>query len=103
MTINQLETLTESELEMILYIVNIIDPMTFPKVEFQPRTLTWFKHKMLVQKLVNAFPRVLPEGHATYQSLMNKLGVQGEIRYETPSVTPPAAEITSSNPLTSSI
>jgi len=96
MTINQLETLTEDEVGMMLHILNVIDPIQYPKFEFKPQNLLWFKHPMLIRKLLNAFPRVLPEGHATYQSLMNKLGVEGEIRYETPpTVVPipsPAAE-----------
>ncbi len=94
MTLNQLETLTEDELAMCLYIVNVIDPMTCPKMEFEPRNLTWFKHEFLVKKIVNSYTRVLPEGHATYVSLLGKLGYV----FEFPKEQPTSPETSSVNP-----
>ena len=82
MKLYQLETLTEDEVAMALYIVNFIDPPCCPKIEFSVRDLTWFKHDMLVQKLVNAFPKLLPDAHPIFLSLMEKLGVKGEIKNE---------------------
>ena len=100
MTLNQLQSLTEDELAICLYVVNVIDPMTCPKMEFEPRNLTWFRHEFLIRKLVNAFPKLLPEGHATYVSLLAKLGYVFEIPKqptspETSSVNPtPTPEVT---------
>lgn len=79
MTLQQLNNLDELELQLILYVVNVVDPMTFPKIDFSPRNLTFFRHEFLVKKLVNAFPNVLPEGHVAYASLLSKLGYTLEI------------------------
>ena len=101
MTLNQLQTLTEEELALALVIVNVIDPPGIPKMEFEPRHLTWFRHDALIQKFLQVFNRLLPEGHATFISLMFKLGVKIEIQQvsapETSSICPtPQPEITSS-------
>ena len=103
MTLNQLETLTEDELAVALYIVNVIAPPVAPVMTFEPRHLTWFKHDMLIKKFLEVFPRLKPEGHATYVSLMQKLGVCIQIK-QNPN-EPPRAENTGSNqcPPTASI
>lgn len=93
MTLNQLKTLTEDEMALALYIVNVIEPLDIPKIELEPRHLTWFRHDALVHKLVRAFPRLLPEGHPIFVSLMEKLGVKGEIKT---TGTIPNPEITNS-------
>lgn len=101
MTLNQLETLTEDELAIALYVVNVIAPPDVPKMTFEPRHLTWFKHDMLIKKLLDSFNKLKPEGHATYTSLMQKLGVCVQIKQN----EPPRTENTGSNqcPQTSSI
>lgn len=80
MTLNQLEDLNEDELAMALVIVNHINPPDLPKMTFEPRHLTWFKHDQLIKKLLDAFRKLKPEGHATYTSLMQKLGVCVQIK-----------------------
>ena len=80
MTLNQLTDLNDDELAMALYIVNVIAPPESPKMEFQPRHLTWFKHDVLIKKFLDSFNRLMPEGHATYVSLMQKLGIKVEIK-----------------------
>ena len=99
MTLNQLGTLTEDELAIALYIVNVIAPPTSPQIEFGPRHLTWFKHDALVRKLVDAFPQLLPEGHTTYCSMMEKLGVKGEIKHQ---IVPLPVTSSVEQPITSS-
>jgi hypothetical protein len=47
---------------------------------------------MLVKKLLDAFPSLKPEGHTSYSSLLKKLGIQHEIKYE----QPPTPAITAS-------
>jgi hypothetical protein len=79
MTLNQLNSLDDQELMICLYIVNIISPPDCPKTEFGPNALTWFKHEFLVRKIVNAFPKILPEGYAVYVSLLDKLGYKFEL------------------------
>lgn len=88
MTLNQLNTLTDDELGIALYIVNHISPPIIPPPPFEPRNLTWWKHQALVQIFIDAFPQIKPEGHPIYTSLMEKLGIKIEIK-ETPPVPPP--------------
>lgn len=82
MTLNQLNSLDEQELSMLLYICNVLAPLDIPKIQFEPRQLTWIRHDMLINKLLNSFKSVNLEGHATYISLMQKLGVKIEIKHE---------------------
>lgn len=79
MTLYQLESLTEDELDMALGIVNVISPNSLVG-EIPPKGLTWFKREALIKKLLDAFPRVNPEYHATYTSLMEKIGVKVDIK-----------------------
>jgi len=96
MTLNQLQSLTEDELAIVLYVVNVIAPPESPKMEFQPQHLVWFRHDMLIKKLVDSFNRLKPEGHATYTSLMEKLGVKIEIKPVPPPEAPKTASIDTS-------
>ncbi|HOT89480.1 MAG TPA: hypothetical protein PLC59_00075 [Bacteroidales bacterium] len=79
MTLSQLDSLTEEELGMALFIINHISPLELPKMQFEPQHLTWFRHEMLVKKFLNSFNRLKPEGYPIYVSLMQKLGVKIEI------------------------
>ena len=87
MTLNQLNSLTDEELGIVLVVVNHISPIESPKMQFEPRQLTWFKHDALVKKLLDSFNRLKPEGHDTYVSLMQKLGVKVEIKKHEPQRT----------------
>jgi hypothetical protein len=98
MTPNQLETLTDDELEVALYIVNVIAPPAIPVMTFEPQHLTWFKHDSLIKKFLEVFPRLKPERHTTYVSLMQKLGVKVEIK-QNPN-EPSRAKNTGNNPST---
>jgi hypothetical protein len=89
MTLNQLQTLTDDELAIALYVVNHLSPPGIPPGPFDARDLTWFKHLSLVQKLVDSFSKLKPEGHAVYKSLMEKLGVKIEINPIPQSPEPP--------------
>lgn len=102
MTLNQLYSLDEQELALLLYIVNVINPLDFPKLDFQPRNLTWFKHDMLIKKLTDAFPRLNRDGHELYVSMLEKLGVKFEIKYEEPKIeiSQPVSENISNSALT---
>lgn len=99
MTLNQLQSLDDTEVGVILHIVNVIDPMTFPKIEFTPAQLVWFRHDMLVNKLMNGASHLKGESAPIFISLMGKLGVQVQYKPHPPAETPvtASAEITSSN------
>lgn len=87
MTLSQLDSLSDLELMMCLYIVNTLQP-TKPPLEIQPRGLTWFKNDILVKKIIDSFQEVKPEYHYVYVSLLAKLGVQANITYQTPQEQP---------------
>lgn len=80
MTINQLQTLTEDELCLALYVVNQLSPAVAPPPPYDPDHLTWWKHTALVQKMLDVFPKLKPEAHTIYASLMEKMGVKVEIK-----------------------
>ena len=98
MTLNQLYDLTEDELALALVIVYDIAPPVLPKGPFEPRHLTWFRHDHLIKKLVDSFPKLSPEGHATYISLMHKLVVCIQIHKQQPELPSTASiqEVTGS-------
>lgn len=105
MTLQQVTELNEQELAIVLYVVNVLSPVVAPKMEFEARHLTWFKHDALVKKLADSFVHLKPEGHATYTSLMEKLGVKIEIKSQPvpQAQTFYTASITASNMPSSSI
>ena len=73
MRIGQLQALTQDELAFILYIVNVVEPIDIPKMEFNPKQLLWFKHDMLLQKLSRQEPKLTSEGKAVLQGVIAKL------------------------------
>lgn len=73
MRISQLQSLTQEELELLLYVVNIIEPLTAPKIEIGPKQLLWFKHDMLLRKLANQESKLTSEGQIIFKGLMTKL------------------------------
>jgi hypothetical protein len=100
MTLNQLQDLTDDELAIVMHIVNVIDPMTFPKIEFTPAQLVWFRHDKLVEKLMKGAERLKPESAPIFISLMGKLGVQ--VQYQPPQPPPAETPVTASAEITSS-
>lgn len=101
MTLTQFESLSFEELALASVIINEINPPELiEKIDFTPKQLLWFRHDLLIKRILEVFPRLKPEGHAIYSSLLTKLGVQHEIKYEQPPqpVTASAEQnITSSN------
>lgn len=73
MRIGQLQSLNEDELALLLYIVNVIDPVSIPKMEFGPKELLWFKHDALTFKIAQQEPKLTPEGKEIFKGLMIKL------------------------------
>lgn len=92
MNIIQLESLSEDERDMMFYIVNRISPIDAPKMEFDMNSIKWFKHDMLIKKMLDSINSVNPEYHAIYVSLLEKMGVKIEIKKaEVP--LPPTASV----------
>lgn len=83
MTIEQLSSLNEQELMLCLYVVNVLSPVKGVG-EIPPRGLTWFRKGELEKRLMAAFNQVKPDAHSIYSSLLTKLNIQHEIKYEQP-------------------
>lgn len=77
-----IETLTDDELSLLLFIINVKNRIGIPDMVFEPRHLKWFRHGMLAKRVLDVFHDVKPEGHDIYSSLLTKMGVQHEIRKE---------------------
>ena len=73
MRIGQLQSLTQKELQFLLYVVNVADPLTSPKIQIGPKELLWFKHDLLILKLVQQESKLTPEGQIVFKGLMSKL------------------------------
>jgi hypothetical protein len=82
MTQVQLESLTEDERYLLFYIVNITSPTIAPKIQYDVQTIKWFRHDMLVKRLLDCFNRLTKESHPTYSSLLEKMGTTIQIKYE---------------------
>jgi hypothetical protein len=87
MTLDQLNSLTESEICLALYVVNHIKPIK-PQWELSPIGLTWLKKGVLEMKLVESVSWVQPEAVPTFSSLLTKLGIAHEIKQGPPPELP---------------
>lgn len=104
MTLSQLQLMTEDELAMILYVVNNLSHPGIPPGPFVPENLVWFKHTLLIQKMIDVFQMIKPEYHSIYISLMEKMGVKIEINpIPSQPVELNSTPTSSNNPPTSSI
>ena len=75
MRISQLQSLTQEELELLLFIVNDIETLS-PIIKMGrigPKDLLWFKHDMLLQKVARQESKLNAEGKIIFQGLMAKL------------------------------
>ena len=74
MRINQLESLTESELSLLLYVVNILEPIKSPSFHIEtPKELLWVKHDALIWKLSQHQSKLTDEGKLVFDGLLAKL------------------------------
>jgi len=73
MRIGQLQSLNEQELSLLLYIVNVADPIKSPKIEIGLKELPWIRDDMLAWKLSQQQKNLTDEGKAILDSLMFKL------------------------------
>jgi len=68
-----IKCLTEDELALLLYVVNVIDPMTIPKMEIGVKELPWLRQQLLVEKLLKQKDKLKPEGQEVLRSLVAKI------------------------------
>ena len=79
MMLRHIESFTDDEMALVLYVVNVLFPPGAPKIEFGPEHLRWFRHEAVIKKLVDALPHIKPEAHPIYVSLMGKLGAEVDL------------------------
>ena len=72
MRIGQLKSLKSDELNFLLYLVNVLDPIR-PPDEITPRLLLSIKHDALLFKIAQQQPKLTEEGKKVFHSLMTKL------------------------------
>lgn len=94
MTQHQIEECTEPELELLLFVVNVIFPTI--GIEYDLNSIKWMKQDVLIKKLQDSFPKLNSEGHPIFISLMSRFGIVVNIE---PAPIPPIVE----QPITSSI
>lgn len=83
MTLHQFNSLTDDEVGFVLYVVNTLSPVS-PGYEIPPNGLVWLRSGVIERKIQEAFPHVKKEAHPIFSSILNKLGVKHEIKYEQP-------------------
>ena len=92
-----ISSLSEEELGMLLYFVNIVDRPLSHNISFEIKDLKYFRKDILTKKLLDSFDKLTPDGHPIFISLMEKFGVKVEIKKEEPKkIEEPALPITSS-------
>ena len=92
-----ISSLSEEELGMLLYFVNIVDRPLSHNISFEIKDLKYFRKDILTKKLLDSFNKLTPDGHPIFISLMEKFGVKVEIKKEEPKkIEEPALPITSS-------
>jgi hypothetical protein len=72
MRISQVKSLSEEELSLLLYIVNIIHPIK-PGPEITPKLLPTIRHDALLWIVSQQEPKLTDAGKLVFQSLMTKL------------------------------
>jgi len=72
MRIGQLNSLTHNELGLLLYIVNVVEPIS-PPIEVSPKMLLFFKHDKLTFKVAQQEPKLTDDGKKIFHGLMTKL------------------------------
>ena len=92
-----ISSLSEEELGMLLYFVNIVDRPLSHNISFEIKDLKYFRKDILTKKLLDSFNKLTPDGHPIFISLMEKFGVKVEIKKEEPNkIEEPPLPITSS-------
>lgn len=72
MRISQLQSLTEDELGLLLYVYNVLEPIR-PPIELNPKLLLFLRHDMLISKMKSIEPKLKPENKPLLDGLIAKL------------------------------
>jgi len=72
MRISQLKSLNESELDLLLYVVKVAEPISLFEIN-KPSDLLWIHHDDLLYKLSCQESKLTDEGKEVFKGLMIKL------------------------------
>lgn len=72
MRISQLKSLNESELNLLLYIASVAEPVSFFTIN-KPSDILWIKHDDLIAKLNRHESSLNDEGKEVFKGLISKL------------------------------
>ena len=73
MRIGQLQSLNNIELSLLLYILNVVEPVEAPKFEIGKKELLWLRHDHLLAKLARQESKLTEEGKELYKRVITKL------------------------------
>lgn len=72
MRISQLKLLDESELNLLLYIASVVEPVSLFQIN-KPSDVLWVKHEDLIAKLNRHESKLTDEGKEIFKRLVIKL------------------------------
>ena len=75
-----ISSLSEDELAMLLYYVNVANRPLSHNIPFEISNLKWFRKDVLIQKLLESADLLTDEGHPIFISLMDKFGIKIELK-----------------------
>jgi hypothetical protein len=79
MRISQLESLTEYELNLLIHIVNVVEPIESPSFKITTaKDLLWIRHDQLMKKLDRQESKLTDVGKELFKSLVTKLNKTSE-------------------------
>lgn len=75
MRLEQLYSLSEDEIDILWFCVNIVNPRILKKVELEPRDFVSIKHNILLERLKKCRSFVKDEHLVVFDGLVEKLSV----------------------------
>lgn len=75
MRLEQLYSLSEDEIDILWFCINVVNPRILKKVELQPRDFVSIKHTALLERLKQCRTFVKEENYPLFDGLVEKLSV----------------------------
>lgn len=75
MRLEQLYSLTEDEMDMLWYIVNVLKPKILKNADLEPRDFVSINRELLVKRVTNSRQFIKEEYFPILDGLISKIGV----------------------------
>lgn len=75
MRLEQLYSLSEDEIDILWFCINVVNPRVLRKVELEPKDFVSIKHNMLIERLKKCRTFVKDEYLQVFDGLVEKLSV----------------------------